>query len=84
MYQGFAMKIRILNLPRDVEEEMLKGLFANYGEVQACSIVLDKETGKSKGFGFVEMENATEAEAAISALHGSQVGNQKIRVKLGD
>lgn len=75
------MKLIALNLPRELLEDELKDLFTPFGEVAACSLVLDKETSLSKGFGFVEMESDDEANAAIAQLHGSKIGKNKIRVK---
>ncbi len=56
-------------------------MLESHGTVQSCTLVLDKETGSSKGFGFVEMPEQAEAEAAITALNGKNVGGNKIRVK---
>lgn len=78
------MNIIVLNLPRDVGNEMLHGLFSAYGAVESAQIVMDTEQGRSKGFAFVEMTDEKQANTAIAALHGSQVGNQKIRVKLAE
>ena len=76
------MKIMILNLPRTTTEEELTTEFKAYGNVATCDLVLDKETGTSKGFGFVEMPDVAEAEAAIAALNGKKLNNtNKIRVK---
>lgn len=76
------MKLIVLNLPRDVSEEALAQLFKAHGGITACTIVLDAQTGLSKGFGFVEMPRADEAAAAIGALNGSVMGKNKIRVKV--
>ena len=75
------MKLLVRNLDRATTETQLKALFEPMGKVQFCSIVLDKETGKSKGFGFVEMPKVGEAKAAMQKLNGHQVGENKIRVK---
>jgi len=75
------MKLIALNLPRDFSEQDLVELFKVYGNVIDCDLVLDDETGSSKGFGFVEMELEQEALDAISKLHESKVKQQKIRVK---
>lgn len=75
------MKLLIRNLDRATTQAELKKLFEPVGAVQSCSIVTDKETGKSKGFGFVEMPKVGEAKAAMQALNGRQVGENKIRVK---
>lgn len=69
------------NLSRDTTEAELLILFKEYGDVQYCKLVMDKVTGKSKGFGFVEMPHAGEAKAAIKELNYRDVGGNKIRVK---
>ena len=56
-------------------------LFRGYGGVQYCTVVMDAKTGKSKGFGFVEMPLAGEARVAIKQLNAREVGGRKIRVK---
>ena len=75
------MKIIILNIQRNVEEEELQQLFTPFGAIDSCIIVMDDKTNISKGFGFIEMPNADEANKAIAELHGYKLGNQKIRVK---
>ena len=75
------MKITILNLARSTTKEELKVLFEEYGAVESCDLVLDKSTGGSKGFGFVEMPKPEEAEFAIKNLNNKKVANNKIRVK---
>lgn len=76
------MKIMVLNLNRNTDEPRLEKLFAKYGTVSSCVIVTDKVTGKSKGFGFVEMEDEIAANSAVKALHGSLLSGNKIRVKI--
>lgn len=75
------MKILVRNLPRAVTETELKAMFDEHGTVQSCTLVMDKKTGGSKGFGFVEMPKVGEAKAAIKSLNGKLVDEQKIRVK---
>jgi RNA recognition motif-containing protein len=75
------MKIMMRNLSRDTTEAELLILFKEYGDVQYCKLVIDKVTGKSKGFGFVEMPRTGEARAAIKELNYRDVGGNKIRVK---
>ena len=75
------MKIITLNLPRTLTVNELEKMFNAYGDVESCNIVTDDETGKSKGFGFIEMPEEREAEKAIEKLHGTKVLNEKIRVK---
>lgn len=76
------MNIIALNLPRDLTNEGLAELFTPYGNIISAQLVMDKERGTSKGFGFVEMQNDSEGQAAITALHGKKVGGNKIRVKI--
>lgn len=75
------MKLLIRNLPRTTTEAELRALFAEHGAVQSCTLVIDKETGGSKGFGFVEMPKSGEAKAAIKLLNGLDIAGSKIRVK---
>ena len=75
------MKLIILNLPRNFDEQSLALLFKKLGDIKSCDLVIDKETGISKGFWFVEMAHPHEAENAINQLHGSKLNNNKIRVK---
>ena len=78
------MKIRILNLPRDFDENQLARMFKSYGNIRDCTLVKDQKTGQSKGFGFVEMATSHEGEEAIKELHGSKIGKNKIRVKVAE
>ena len=78
------MKIIALNLPRDFDENALAALFKAHGNIKDCTLVIDENTGKSKGFGFVEMALAHEGELVIKALHGSMIGKKRIRVKAAD
>lgn len=75
------MKLLVRNLTRNTSEAALKELFVAYGTVQSCTLVLDKDTGISKGFGFVEMPKPGEAKSAMKSLNGSDVAGSKIRVK---
>ncbi|GBE36867.1 RNA recognition motif [bacterium BMS3Bbin07] len=74
------MNIYVGNLPYDVTEDELKGLFSEFGEVSTVNIITDKYSGQSKGFGFVEMPNDSEAEEAIKALDGSELKGRNIKV----
>ena len=75
------MKILIRNLDRATTEKELEVMFEEFGVVQSCSLVMDKETGKSKGFGFVEMPKIGDAKAAIINLNNKTIGSNKLRVK---
>ncbi|WP_018982623.1 RNA recognition motif domain-containing protein [Salinimonas chungwhensis] len=75
------MKLLVRNLDRATTEEELKSLFEKFGSVQSCNLVIDSDTGKSKGFGFVEMPKVVEAKAALQNLDGTPIGDNKIRVR---
>ncbi|MGD2083660.1 MAG: RNA-binding protein [Chromatiales bacterium] len=72
--------IYVGNLPYQLEEEELRETFSGFGEVTSAKIVMDRDTGKPKGFGFVEMAVDEEAEAAIEGLDGSDLKGRSIRV----
>ena len=75
------MKLLIRNLARSTTETELRTLFEAHGTVQSCTLVMDKETNVSKGFGFIEMPNPGAAKAAMKSLNGKEVAGNKIRVK---
>jgi len=75
------MKLLIRNLSKVTTENEIKEMFESYGTVQSCNLVMDKATGKSKGFGFVEMPKPGDAKAAMKHLNGVDVDGNKIRVK---
>jgi len=75
------MKLLIRNLARETTEQELKAMFTEFGMVQSCNLVLDKDTGKSKGFAFVEMPKIGEVKVAIKKLNNKEVAGNKIRVK---
>ena len=75
------MKLLVRNLSRSTTEAAIRAMFENHGTVQSCNLVLDKNTGGSKGFGFVEMPNQGEAKAAMKSLNASDVDGSIIRVK---
>jgi RNA recognition motif-containing protein len=75
------MKLLIRNLSRSTTEEELKVLFEEYGTVQSCDLVLDKTTGGSKGFAFVEMPKPGEAKVAMKNMNNKTVASNIIRVK---
>lgn len=70
------------NLNFRTTQEELHQIFAAYGAVERVNLVTDRETGQSRGFAFVEMTNANEAEAAINALNGTAVGGRNINVNV--
>ena len=75
------MKLLVRNLARTTTEAELRDLFDAFGTVQSCTLVMDKQSGKSKGFGFVKMPRPGEAKAAMKQLNGRLVDGQQIRVK---
>ena len=74
------MNIFVGSLPYSLEEADLKELFEAYGEVTSVKIIMDRESGRSKGFGFVEMSDDESAQKAISGLNGSEVSGRSIAV----
>lgn len=79
---GFSMKILVRNLDRNVTDAEILDLFKAYGKVESCVVVKDEATGKSKGFGFVEMPNPREAIKAIKGLNTLKVKSQAFVSKL--
>jgi RNA recognition motif-containing protein len=73
-------KIYIGNLPWSVSESELNDMFAKFGAVESAAVVTDRETGRSRGFGFVEMADAGAADKAIEALDGTDMGGRPLRV----
>ena len=74
------MRLYVGNLPFETTEADLQDLFSQHGEVADTAIVMDRETGRSRGFGFVEMKDESAARAAISALDGSDNGGRNLKV----
>ncbi len=74
------MKIYVGNLAYRTTEDDLRNEFEKHGAVSSVDIITDRETGRSKGFGFVEMMNNDEANAAIAALDGASVGDRTLKV----
>jgi len=68
------------NLDFNTSEDELRNLFGTYGQVDRVSIMTDRDTGRSRGFGFVEMANAEDGEKAIAALNGTQLGGRTLNV----
>lgn len=73
-------KIYVGNLAYGVSSSDLQQMFEAHGTVQSAQVIMDRDTGRSKGFGFVEMESDQEAEAAIAALNGQQVDGRTLTV----
>ena len=73
-------KLYVGNLPYSATSEELNALFAAHGAVKSSDVIMDRETGRSKGFGFVEMGEETEAKAAIAAMNGLQMNGRALTV----
>ncbi len=74
------MNMYIGNLAYDVTEDDLRNAFSEFGEVSSVKIIIDKFSGRSKGFGFVEMPSNSEADQAIKALNGKMLSGRSIKV----
>ncbi len=74
------MNIYVGDLSYDVTEDDLKAVFSEFGEVDSVNIIKDKFSGRSKGFGFVEMPNNSEADKAIEALNGTELKGRNLKV----
>ena len=74
------MNIYVGNLSYSLDESALREAFAAFGEVSSVNVLMDRETGRSRGFGFVEMPNQDEAEAAVAEINGKEVGGRALRV----
>jgi len=74
------MNIYVGNLSFRTDDEELREVFAEFGEVTSAKVIMDRETDRSRGFGFVEMASDDEGKAAIEALDGAEVGGRNLRV----
>ncbi len=75
-----AKKLYVGNLSYGMADSDLENLFAPYGTIQSAQVIKDRDTGRSKGFGFVEMDTAEQAQAAIDALSGQDVNGRTLTV----
>ena len=75
-----AKKLIVGNLPYTTTNESLGEFFAQYGEVMSAAVIMDRATGRSKGFGFVEMTNDAEADTAIAQADGADMDGRKLTV----
>lgn len=75
-----STKLYVGNLAYSTTSDALKTMFAEFGDVESAQVITDRDTGRSKGFGFVELANAQAAQAAISALNGKDVGGRQLTV----
>jgi RNA recognition motif-containing protein len=74
------MKIYVGNLPWSIQDDQLRDLFTSYGDVSSATVIMDKFSGRSKGFGFVEMASDADAETAMKALNEKEIGGRNLRV----
>lgn len=74
------MNIYVSNLSFNIEDEDLKGFFAEYGEVTSAKVIMDRETNQSRGFGFVEMSDNEASKKAIAELDGASIDGRNIKV----
>lgn len=75
-----STKLYVGNIPWTFNNNQLSDTFKKHGNVISAKVVMDRESGKSKGFGFVEMENESDANTAIKALNGSEISGRKLVV----
>jgi cold-inducible RNA-binding protein len=78
------MQLYVGNLPYTTSDDDLRALFATHGEVTRATIIKDRETGRSKGFGFVDMPNDDQGNAAIAALNGSDMKGRPLKVNVSE
>jgi RNA recognition motif-containing protein len=74
------MNIYVGNLPYSITDQDLEAMFSEYGQVSSASIIMDRETNRSKGFGFIVMDDQSSAESAIKAFDGAECGGRNLRV----
>ncbi|MDN3506690.1 MAG: RNA-binding protein [Simkaniaceae bacterium] len=75
-----SKKLYVGNISYDLGNEELKETFQAYGDVESAQVIMDRDSGRSKGFGFVEMANEEQAQAAIDALDGNEISGRKLTV----
>ncbi|MGA0086963.1 MAG: RNA recognition motif domain-containing protein [bacterium] len=74
------MNIYVGNLAYSVTEEQLQSAFSRFGKVSKAAVIMDRVTNRSKGFGFVEMDDSNEGKSAVDALNGSEIGGRAWKV----
>ena len=77
-----SVKLYVGNLSFNTTSKALSDLFASVGSVSSCSIIEDRDTGRSRGFGFIEMSSKAEAENAVAQLNGREVDGRELRVSV--
>jgi cold-inducible RNA-binding protein len=76
------MNMYVSNLSFHTNDEALRELFASFGNVKSAKVITDRETGRSRGFGFVEMDDTAEGEAAMKALHNKDIDGRALSVSI--
>lgn len=79
-----STKIYVGNLSYNLSNTQLEDIFAQYGSVQSARVITDRDTGRSKGFGFVEMSTSAEAQEAISGLDGAEADGRNLKVNIAE
>ncbi len=75
-----SKKLYVGNLAFSTTEDDLRNVFEQHGKVESVNVIMDRDTGRSRGFGFVEMDDASAADAAMRALDGSELGGRNLKV----
>lgn len=75
-----AKKLYVGNLPYSVRDESLRAAFEQYGAIASATVIMDRASGRSKGFGFVEFENDADADAAVAAMNGTELEGRQLVV----
>ena len=73
-------KLYVGNLPFSIDDQQLHQAFSSYGQVMSAKVIMDRDSGRSKGFGFVEMSTDEEAQNALGSMNGTQLGGRDINV----
>jgi len=82
--KGAVMNIYLGNLPDSITEEQIRSLFVTFGEIESIKIIKDRFSGRSKGFGFIDMPSNSQADQAIKALNGNLINGNSIKVRPAD
>jgi cold-inducible RNA-binding protein len=80
--QAMSTNLYVGNLSFQTSTSQLEGLFADFGEVTSAQVITDRDTGQSRGFGFVEMKTSEQADSAISGLNGREIDGRNLKVNV--
>eukprot|EP00252_Welwitschia_mirabilis_P024575 TRINITY_DN7337_c0_g1_i3.p1 TRINITY_DN7337_c0_g1~~TRINITY_DN7337_c0_g1_i3.p1 ORF type:complete len:123 (+),score=28.74 TRINITY_DN7337_c0_g1_i3:239-607(+) len=81
-FRFFSSRIFVAGLPYSIDNQTLKDAFSSFGNVTDAKIVLERETGRSRGFGFIKFSSPEDADAAITGMDGKEIGGRTIRVSV--